>query len=1098
MATLADIYTVDRHYRRAKRLDADLDVDGIEGYRLTDTVWRTLKHLTDDISATNQRAFTWTGPYGSGKSSLALVLAGLLSPLGPLRSCAEQILGERRLAEFRESIPCSPKGWVVARVVGRRECPIQAIAAALSEACRNRWGHEVRTASSVADVSSLINSIKDTMARADAEGDGLLVIVDEMGKFLEHAAVGNGDIHVFQELAEVLSRQKSRGVVLGILHQAFDEYARRGAKMARAEWAKIQGRFADTPFSIAVEEVVNLIAGAVDGPKTGLTAALAERVAAALAGTRLGGSRTLPTVLAACAPLHPIVALLLGPVSRRRFGPNERCVFTFLCSHEPSGFGDFLDAEEADSDRLYMPSDLWDYLDLNFGPSILSSPDGGRWAEAAEAVDRAQRGAGSTDRHAAIAKTIALLDVVGRPTGISATDQLLAETFGDGLSVTDLLEDLRKWSVVVQRRHAGGWGIFAGSDIDVEGEAEALAVRLREDLPRILAHVAEPSPILAKRHYAERGTMRVFLRRIVSASSVQKVLADEPSGGGVVGQFVLVTGDMLDGTEEEPVVSGEASMTLMAYIPESHELLDVAARHAALELLPSLHPGLNGDAAARRELAGRLAAARTDLDEAIRTAFTRSRWSSSHLSAPRIVGSGGLSELASEVCDKAFEDAPIIVNELLNRDRPSSAAAAAKRRLMRAMALKAGTPRLGIEGEPAELGLYLSLLATPGIHGPDDGSGKRWSFRDPREQSFQPMWQAALNLLHRKADAEKPTPVSDLFALWSDRPFGIRAGVLPVFVLAFALARQDAVALYLDGNFVAEIDDLLVDRLLQSPELVGVRWVATDDLGARTLKEIASFVEGMGLGQRGRTTALEVTKPLVQFAMKLPGWVRRTRQMGAETIRVRDVLLEAKDPYLLLFKALPVACGVDDEQTTQADSDPAAAMVMALGNAIEELKGRQARLLAQFSETLSGSLNADLSTPHGRTSVARRAKNVLGAQGTLDLRVRRFAQVLSEAEKEGDWIEAACGIAAGRPIKDWGDSDVGRCGLELGGLCEQFGQAEAFAAVQAPGGTPVKSTATTILKSLASSGLDIPQQRAALLLALKELSESSPRGGGYA
>ena len=217
--------------------------------------------------------------------------------------------------------------------------------------------------------------------------------------------------------------------------------------------------------------------------------------------------------------------------------------------------------------------------------------------------------------------------------------------------------------------------------------------------------------------------------------------------------------------------------------------------------------------------------------------------------------------------------------------------------------------------------------------------------------------------------------------------------------------------------------------------------------------------------------------------------------MGAETIRIRDVLLEAKDPYLLLFKALPVACGVDDEQTTQADGDPAAAMVTVLGNAIEELKGRQARLLAQFRETLSGSLNVDLSTPDGRTIVAARARKVLGAQGALDLRVRRFAQVLSEAEKDGDWIESACGIAAGRPIKDWGDPDVGRCGLELGGLCEQFGQAEAFATVQAPGGTPVKSTAAVILKSLASSGLDFAQQRAALLLAMKELSETSPGGG---
>jgi hypothetical protein len=81
-----------------------------------------------------------------------------------------------------------------------------------------------------------MDAVKNVMARLDKEGDGLLVIVDEMGKFLEHAAIANGDLHVFQEFAEVMSRQKAQGVFVGILHQAFDEYARRSATTARVEW----------------------------------------------------------------------------------------------------------------------------------------------------------------------------------------------------------------------------------------------------------------------------------------------------------------------------------------------------------------------------------------------------------------------------------------------------------------------------------------------------------------------------------------------------------------------------------------------------------------------------------------------------------------------------------------------------------------------------------------------------------------------------------------------------------------------------------------------------------------------------------------------
>ena len=39
-------------------------------------------------------AFTWTGPYGSGKSSLALALSALLSPNSKLSNAARSALGE--------------------------------------------------------------------------------------------------------------------------------------------------------------------------------------------------------------------------------------------------------------------------------------------------------------------------------------------------------------------------------------------------------------------------------------------------------------------------------------------------------------------------------------------------------------------------------------------------------------------------------------------------------------------------------------------------------------------------------------------------------------------------------------------------------------------------------------------------------------------------------------------------------------------------------------------------------------------------------------------------------------------------------------------
>src|SRR6185436_2009832 len=91
-----------------------------------------------------------------------------------------------------------------------------------------------------------------------------------------------------------------------------------------------------------------------------------------------------------CWPLHPAMAALLGPISKRQFGQNERSVFGFLASIEPFGFRAYLHSTPRRSARSYRPDDYWDYLRANLEPAILASSDGHRWAQAVEAVERAE------------------------------------------------------------------------------------------------------------------------------------------------------------------------------------------------------------------------------------------------------------------------------------------------------------------------------------------------------------------------------------------------------------------------------------------------------------------------------------------------------------------------------------------------------------------------------------------------------------------------------------------------------------------------------------------------------------------------------------
>ena len=93
---------------------------------------------------------------------------------------------------------------------------------------------------------------------------GLIVFIDEMGKVLEAAAQGEGDLHFLQELAELASRSNKKLIVIGILHQSFGEYTGRLASRAREEWMKVQGRFVDIPLAMVADEQLAVLAKAIE------------------------------------------------------------------------------------------------------------------------------------------------------------------------------------------------------------------------------------------------------------------------------------------------------------------------------------------------------------------------------------------------------------------------------------------------------------------------------------------------------------------------------------------------------------------------------------------------------------------------------------------------------------------------------------------------------------------------------------------------------------------------------------------------------------------------------------------------------------------
>ena len=124
-----------RRFLRSIRIDADLgNAVALEGFVCPQSSADVLMTMARCVSETGQGAFTWTGPYGSGKSSLVVALSALLNGNSALQKEATKVFGQKLTKTLWTALPTGKKGWRVVPVVGRRANPVGVIGESVQKA----------------------------------------------------------------------------------------------------------------------------------------------------------------------------------------------------------------------------------------------------------------------------------------------------------------------------------------------------------------------------------------------------------------------------------------------------------------------------------------------------------------------------------------------------------------------------------------------------------------------------------------------------------------------------------------------------------------------------------------------------------------------------------------------------------------------------------------------------------------------------------------------------------------------------------------------------------------------------------------------------
>lgn len=1070
---LRDLITVAPRYARSINIERDShSASAIDGYIVTATAQRTLARIAGALgNDQGQRAWTITGSYGSGKSAFALFLANLLGfPGNDFVRKARTILREQQPQAHKDLFERKHRGRVdkvgfCSILVGGSSGPLLP---AVAQACsRDFWPYfqvgrppaplkeldgfcQQLDRSEAVDPRDVVRVIcrLTVMLQETGRAQGVLLVIDELGKFLEFAAADTerGDIFVLQLLAEATGNSDTNLLLVTLLHQAFEQYASNLAGGQRAEWAKIQGRFEDVAYQAPPEEITDLLAAAIQqsGDAGALKRLRANGFQQAEEAWKLGlaprgvGKREFIARMQACAPLHPATVLSLARLCRK-FGQNHRSLFSFLVAREPYGFVEFLDQEIGSGELpCYELSNLYDYTTASLGSGLNVGDAAARWAEVQSALDRA---ADSSEPEVRVIKNVGLLSAIGGYGDLKPSLPVLSFTSSiPSTQLSKICSALVKRSIVVERRYNDTIGLWEGSDIDLEAQLRLGARRMTETvgIAQRLNDTWRPRPIVAKRHSYKTGTLRYFEVRFADAASFSRHLSPSVDADGILIYCLPATKSEARDLAALATDSNirERLDVLIAIPKESQPLRDAVRQLELLRWVQNNTPELQTDAVARRELRSMLSIAERSVTSEVQRLFAPGETKNQgtqwfhHGMQLKVLDVRRLSSFISTLCDKIFRETPSLRNELINRRSLSSAAAAARRNLIDAMIQKGAEPRLGLTGYPPEVSIYASLLDETGIHRPGI---QGFEFGPPKENSsFGGTWHAIDTFL-ATCEVER-RPIAELFTKLQDPPYGLKAGVLPILLCAAVLHFDSEVAFYEDGSFVPEVSIELFERLLKSPDRFHIRRYRIEGVRKEVFREMAAVL-GASPAKEEAWDLVALMRPLFKFLNRLPAYTKQTRVISAEAIGVRECLFSAKEPDLLLFRDLPGVFGLPPFEFGATTDANVGKFLKAWRTTLVELQRAYDDLVAEIHNLVLRAFS--LSSETGRVALQRRARAVF--ENCVEARLRAFAHHLAEPESaDAQWAEAIATMLIGKVPKTWIDTDRARFEISLSEMARSF------------------------------------------------------------
>lgn len=960
---------------------------GSEKYIVTPNVEKVANEIVSQYQS-GVHSFTIIGTYGTGKSCFLLTLEHDLIGFGKQRLL---IKNPKALAQV--------SGYDIINIVGEYK--------SLDVLVKSKIAKK-------ANGDNAIEMLRNYYHRLKKQNKMLVIVVDEFGKVLEHAAKNDveKELYFMQQLAEFANVPGRNILLLTTLHQNFSAYASKLTTSQKNEWTKVKGRFQEVVFTEPVEQLLYMAAEHIDDNHDEASGQI-HKIYEIAQETKFISPSLKEETLKKLYPLDAFSASVLTKAIQK-YGQNERSLFSFLNAKGSTSLTNYKVKENC----TYSLSEVYDYLVANFH-SYLSdaNSDSMGWSAILVALERVET-ADWEDTEMLLSalktiKAIGLLNLLGGA-GFSMPKEVLCTYMELALGIQDadsILKELLRLRIVRYAEYKKRYILFEGTDVNIEEEiskASAIVpipVNPVDEL-RVLFnnHVA---PVKAE--YYNSGTPRYFEYALYDAP------IDITPMGDVDGYVEIIFPTVSDA--EEQVVSFSANC--------SHAIIIALYKHTE-KLVRHLHKIQvynyirekvlidSSDNVALREISQLKTYEQSLLNKELKESLFSFNGEVVWFYKGQTVDirtQRNFNELLSRVCKDVYSLSPTINNELINRHKLSGSISAARVKYLQALVADSDKDDLGfgIEKFPPEKAIYYTLLKTTGLH-----VNGEWA-ESPSDKGIMSLWDACENFLRSTQD--KARKVSELIKMLSEQPYKIKMGVLDFWIPTYLyLKRLDYSLFGNNGAYIPEINMEFFDLLKKHPADFSIKAYAEDGVKMEFYNQYRKFINADTNKKIKGDKFIETIKPFFFFYGHLNDYAKHTRKFNhVTTLRFRDVLAKAKDPEKTFFEDLPEALGYDK---TALNSDKFVAdYCQIIQKAVRELRSCYRSLIDRIEGQLIERLDLQAYEYADYIIEIRQRLSHIKEHLLSDKQRDFYNHAMAEFDNRQEWYQSICYAAIDQPLE---------------------------------------------------------------------------------